>query len=85
MTATIWSRAVEWFAGEMETKLNKNEHKGGWESSSAAYLLRRLKQEVAELENACSFRGGEAVVSEAADVANFAMMIADNHGPQIGA
>lgn len=76
-----------WFADEMEKVLAANEHKGGWSACTMEYLLGRLEQESAELSEAvCGFeiapaRRAEAlekIVREAIDVANFAMMIADN-------
>ena len=83
---------VEWFANQMENKLMENDHKGGWVDCDPLWLLKRLREEVGELERelfkTCSCRGcadcnhlnmpnKDRVVREAADVANFAMMIAD--------
>jgi len=68
---------LAWFANEMEQQLEANDHKSGWQYSTLKQLLRRLKQEVGELERAIE-KGKPLVVEEAADVANFAMMIADN-------
>ena len=67
---------VAWFAQEMEGQLQENDDKNGWEVMSAKWLLNRLKQEVGELKRAIEKKTN--VVEEAADVANFAMMIADN-------
>ena len=67
---------VAWFANEMERKLLNNDAKGGWGHMTLKRLLSRLKQEVAELEVEINKKGN--VIGEAADVANFAMMIADN-------
>jgi len=64
------------FAMEMERVLRENDHKRGWADCSQVWLLNRLKQETAELERALA--SGKNIVKEAADVANFAMMIADN-------
>lgn len=73
---TIWN-VVVWFSHEMQAKLNENSHKGEtWPRFSQRQLLNRLKQETGELERA--IESGKDVVEEAADVANFAMMIADN-------
>lgn len=71
---------VQWMAKAMEEKLLANDHKGGWESCSFGYLVTRLLEEVSELVGAVLFEGaGEfSVRSEAADVCNIAMMIADN-------
>jgi len=82
---------LRWFARRMEDELRANDHKGGWHSCGDGYLLRRIADERAELGRALRklarkvARGGtvtqkeiQSVVAEAADVANFAMMIADN-------
>ena len=68
--------SLAWFTNAMQTELDNNRHKGGWGSMSQKWLLRRLRQETKELERAIA--EGKNVVEEAADVANFAMMIADN-------
>lgn len=85
--------SVRWFAEKMEETLKKNDYKGGWETCSKEWLLQRLKEEVDELYveilgKPCSCRGiadcnhihiqnKERIISEATDVANIAMMIAD--------
>lgn len=68
--------AVHWFANEMERQLQENDHKSGWDTLSLKWLLNRLRQETQELERAIA--KGTGITDEAADVANFAMMIADN-------
>jgi NTP pyrophosphatase (non-canonical NTP hydrolase) len=70
---------VRWFAVQMEAKLKENDHKGGWDNCQYRYLLDRLREEVDELIQAFwdQEKTTEDIVSEAADVANFAMMIAD--------
>lgn len=82
---------VEAFSKEMESKLQDNIHKGGregWEDDYPEDLLSRLKEEVSELEEALRLRNSlplgasspamtSRITKEAADVANFAMMIAD--------
>lgn len=69
------------FALAMEQKLRENDHKGGWKKCTLAYLMKRLREETKELADAVSRRSeGWAAGKfrrEAADVANFAMMIAD--------
>lgn len=70
------------FANLMEMKLAKHDEDRGptdWRNSTQASLVRRLREELAELETAL-IDGAEVsrVREEAADVANFAMMIADN-------
>jgi hypothetical protein len=69
---------VRWFAKEMESTLKKNDHKGGWQKETMEYLFNRLKEEVDELEPAL-YDKYRKCIREAADVANFAMMIADNN------
>jgi NTP pyrophosphatase (non-canonical NTP hydrolase) len=67
---------LAWFAALMEQTLRDNDHKGGWYGCSIAYLRRRLAQEMKELREALDSGHAERVVEEAADVANFAMMLA---------
>lgn len=80
MTTNNTRPSVKWFAEQMERKLSANDHKGQWQSCDAMWLLRRLKEETTELEEAllqAKFDAHE-LINEAADIANFAMMIADN-------
>lgn len=79
---TIGRPEVIAFAMAMEAKLQKNDHKGGWDGMTPRKLLQRLKQETRELDRLLPARrkspGTRAdVLGEAADVANFAMMVAD--------
>jgi len=70
--------ALHAFQRIMWDKLMANAHKGGWESASPEELLGRLEDELEELKRAvrCA-ESPEAVARECADVANFAMMLAD--------
>jgi len=73
---------VRQFADLMEARLKANDHKAGWRGERLPYLFRRLREETDELFEAmrpsADWRmASEAVGREAADVANFAMMIAD--------
>ena len=75
------SKAIDWFAGRMKMKLMNNLHKAHWSEADDEYLLSRLKGESVELHEelfAKSTCCPEAIIDECADVANFAMMIADN-------
>lgn len=66
------------FAGAMAERLAANSYKRGWRELTPRQLLARLKQEVGELEGAMRGVPDPIVVTrEAADVANFAAMIAD--------
>lgn len=73
---------VLWFASEMENKLDQNRHKTGWQHEDVKTLSTRLYEEYMELEELIwgsrdTPATAEEIISEAADVANFAMMIAD--------
>ena len=80
------------FARLMEAKLRENDHKGGWQNDGTEDLIKRLREEVCELEALTETSGAWCssppfaalppeerlrIAREAADVANFAMMIAD--------
>jgi len=70
---------VRWFAEQMEEKLRANDHKPHWSIAHPDYLIHRLFQEANELWRAMEGElTADEVIKEAADVANFAMMIADN-------
>lgn len=79
---------VRTFAEAMEAKLRENDHKGHWNNGSAmaADYVRRLSEETAELVDVLRQRADlrdypddwrRRVLREAADIANFAMFIAD--------
>lgn len=75
-----WRPEVRAFADLMEAQLRKNDHKPGWKNDRPHSLLKRLYDEAAELGHAMPYDDdfeAEVVGLEAADVANFAMMIAD--------
>lgn len=78
-----YTSSVRWFEKFMLSKLRKNRHKGHWNSCAITYLLHRLNIERRELDSIYKrWLDGQAtaeqVINEAADVANFAMMIAEN-------
>ena len=67
---------VGYLAAEMRRKLRENSHKSHWREEPVEWLVGRLIEEMGELVR--SLHGSpETVLSEAADVANFAAMIAD--------
>jgi NTP pyrophosphatase (non-canonical NTP hydrolase) len=71
------------FALEMEEQLREHDNRPGWKEECPMYLLDRLREEVQELvEVAITGEAGQPklVTAEAADVANFCMMIADRWG-----
>ena len=70
--------AVLWFAAHMETELRNHDDRPGWDDDDTMDLFDHLKEEVRELRNALVDSSDDsAIISEAADVANMAMMIAD--------
>lgn len=78
----IHNYEVTKFVELMRLKLEKNRHKPGWKKDDPLALFKRLLEEATELYDAVVLRGNdyhaaEAIGLEAADVANFAMMIAD--------
>jgi len=80
---------VQAFAELMELKLRKNDDKPGWKNDDPRDLFMRVRDEMVELADAIAeFPVGGAgkmdaldasmnVGNETADLANFAMMIAD--------
>lgn len=78
---TPTSQHVIDFAGVMEKKLSENRHKGdveGWRELKVGKLLAAFDDEVLELREAILKRERwDKVEREAADVANFIMMVAD--------
>lgn len=79
------NRAVKWFVQEMEKKLHANSHKRGWQKNSLRSLCDRVGDEHNELigqlfewEVSGNQSCLENIIKECADIANFAMMIADN-------
>jgi len=79
-----WRPEVRAFADLMEAQLRANDHKPGWKGEDPWPLMYRLREETVELHE-CLLAGSRSsfdawasqVGAEAADVANFAMMIAD--------
>lgn len=72
-----WRPEVVWFADAMERKLRENDHKRHWLTLGMQTLSMRLTQEREELRSAVASGSASVTLDEAADVANFAMMIAD--------
>ena len=72
-------KEVKEFAEQMEQKLQANDHKGGWRNCTVEELYARLLDEVSELQSELNFpeQDSDAIIAECADIANFAMMVAD--------
>lgn len=68
---------IQRFFDAMIFKLNKNSHKGAWEGIGFDHARKRLNDEVEELDAAMSDGNVIEVILEAADVANFALILAD--------
>jgi hypothetical protein len=66
------------FAQQMEKKLRAHDDKGGWDKCSVIWLEKRMKEELHELEGAMLAGAPDDIDDEAADVANFLMMISEN-------
>ena len=62
------------FAEAMECKLRLNDHKENWRSMPVGYLIERLHEETREMLD-CFPRRQRDILDEAADVANFCMML----------
>lgn len=71
----IKRKELKWFVNQMEKKLRENDYKSGWKYENEMYLWERLNEEIAELGNAV---GKSNIIDECLDIANFAMMIANN-------
>jgi NTP pyrophosphatase (non-canonical NTP hydrolase) len=70
---------LQWFVQQMEQKLKENDHKQHWNNYDIDYLIHRIYEEQDELEIAITQKlSAKEIIKECADVANFAMMIADN-------
>lgn len=76
-TVTGWRPEVAAFADAMENKLRANDHKGGWKNDINLDLYYRMEEESRELLTAVATGRVDEILGEAADVANFAMMVAD--------
>ena len=73
-------KEVKDFAESMEYKLQTHDDRPGWKYCPPDWLIKRLKEELAEVEKVLDERGDgwlTRLTMECADVANFAMMIQD--------
>lgn len=91
MTATPPSKLVIFIPYELEAvrpdlqrffdamvyKLRRNAHKGNWEDLPLDRAYKLMEGEMGELVNAVAEGNTSEIVFEAADVANFALMIAN--------
>jgi hypothetical protein len=75
------NQKVDWFSLYMKNKLTLNLYKGKWDNYTIQWVFEKLLIEVAELYNATVRFNDEEhfkkIVNEAADAANYALMMAD--------
>lgn len=72
---------VDALAVAMKERLDANAHKPGWRGDYADDLIERIEDETGELRRAVAAGKPPAeILRESADVANFAMMVADIQG-----
>jgi len=81
MISDLDKQSVEWFGREMTIKLDANINKRHWFRTSYAYLFNKMEEEIKELsellqDDKVPYKH-KKIISECADVANLAMMIAD--------
>jgi hypothetical protein len=62
----------------MERELRANDYKGGWQRETLSALIDRLFDEVRVLDRCLDIASSDELDTECADIANYAMMIADN-------
>lgn len=69
---------ILWFACQMDETFMANSHKTGWQNLTMKQSLKRIKDEVRELEEAINTKNksGDDIIHECTDVANFAMFLA---------
>ncbi|WP_226677252.1 hypothetical protein [Mesobacillus jeotgali] len=78
-------KAVQEFAHDMEKQLKVNDHKGGWGREHHEYLRNQMGKNYAKLvEELCKEdKDKYEITIRCANIANFAMMIADNEGEHL--
>lgn len=85
LTAADLRPEVLAFAHEMEKQLRANEHKGGWKDCRLSFLMEELFRNYSSISTAHLEGNRQDVLRRrASNVANFAMMIADNFGNLMG-
>jgi len=70
---------LKWFAVKMMNQLDKNSRKTHWRFMPQDYLLNRLTEQSIKLHKELRIGGSRLeVIRRCSNVANYAMMIADN-------
>lgn len=78
-------KQVREFGFDMEKQLEANDHKGGWGREHHQFLLQRIGYNLKKLseEFAKEDRDKHEITIRCANIANYAMMIADNEGEHL--
>lgn len=75
-----YQNSVDRMSQNMLAKLDANKHKGRWEDVNPLWAFKRIVDEASELmEAVLSGQSPEEVWKEAADVANFALIVAESY------
>lgn len=72
-------KSLKEFAEMQEEVLRDKDHKGGWKSCTNFYLFSKLELEFEELQRALMDGIKTNIRAECVDIANYAMMLADNN------
>ena len=77
--STEYDKEVKSFVDAMKYKLHVNRHKGKWEGATLEGLFKKLQEEVQELKDEIDNPNANqtAILLEAADISNMALMIAN--------
>lgn len=78
-------KIVREFSYEMESQLQVNDHKGGWKREHHEFLTKELTRNLIKLTEELSKQDKDKnyITLRCANIANFAMMIADNEGKHL--
>jgi hypothetical protein len=78
-------KAVRAFAFDMEKQLEANDHKGGWNREHHQFLQKELRRNLQELSEELEMENKDKhdITTLCANIANYAMMIADNEGKHL--
>jgi hypothetical protein len=73
------------FAHDMEAQLQANDHKGCWDEEDQHYLSAEIARNAIHLSNELKKidKDKHAITIRCANIANYAMMIADNEGEHL--
>ncbi|MFD3261884.1 hypothetical protein ACE3MQ_25110 [Paenibacillus lentus] len=87
---------VRWFADRMEAKLKENDYKRGWDHDRYSFFLKKIESRLHDLSSAVAnvmcwnerddltSREVDRLIDSAANLANYAMMIANKARKELG-